>query len=131
MLLSLLLAFASLDRAAQVQAREHVTINVENQVMLTRMYAVEFVRRLNDPHWLKLYGPNRRTHQMIDDMIAKMYAEPKQIVVPKEWAGITPYTPDEATTLLKAIRGLPGDQISAIMSKFEAERESSTQKEVK
>ena len=67
----------------------------------------------------------------IDDMIAKMYAEPKQIVVPKEWAGITPYTPDEATTLLKAIRGLPGDQISAIMSKFEAERESSTQKEVK
>ncbi len=125
MLLSLLLTFASLDPSLQVQTQTHLVNTVDKvgiHMWVANNYAKEFVRRLNDPHWLKLHGPHRKTHQMIDEMIAKMIAESKPLVVPKEWAGITPYTPDEATTLLKAIRGLPGDQISAIMSKFEAER---------
>jgi hypothetical protein len=40
MLLSLLLAFASLGPASQVQAREYVTVNVENYVMLARGYSL-------------------------------------------------------------------------------------------
>ena len=124
MLLSIILALASLNPSSQVQAREYVTINVENHVMLARMYALGLAYKLEDPQWLRLYGPNRMTHQMIDHMLAKQNAEWASIsrVPYKPEPGTIPYTLDEAKALGKALAGAIPDHISIIMAKFEAER---------
>lgn len=131
MLLSLLLVFASLGKAAQVQAREHLTINVKNRVMLTRMYAIEFVRRLNAPHWLKLYGPNRKTHMLIDDMLANQKPVKLLMVPTTGWVEINPMTREEVLVFFEATRGVSPEQRRDLWDKFAASRELPNQKGVK
>jgi UDP-N-acetylmuramoylalanine-D-glutamate ligase len=135
MLLSLILTFASLDPSLKAQAQTQVTKTADKvgiHVWIANNYAKEFLRRLNDPHWLRLNGPNRKTYEMIDAMLAKMQAESKPLakVAYTPEPGTTPYTLAEAMAFAKAIRGVPPDQIGDILTKFEAERQT-TQKGVK
>lgn len=132
MLLSIILTFASLP-AVQAQAQTHVAMTVDKvgcQVWLANMYAVEFVRRSTGPR-----GRYRKTYEMIDAMLAKQNAEFMAWAIElgrsaqaRAETATNPYTPDEATALLKALKGAPRDQLNDILTKFEAQRELSKKK---